>query len=295
MATFQEPINDNGFQDAGATIAEAAGVVSIPEFDKIAGNHPNGSGDVDFYELQLASDAGVNLELSGATTSLALFNSQGDILADTDDNIINFSGEAGETFFLKVGEELGEGELTTPAFEFYEIALNVNPPLPDGILDFFDKYVFGTENNDTLTGSSKDEILLGYGGNDVISGNSGNDTLNGGLGADTLYDGSGKDVFYYSKTSESKPGSGNRDSIGLNSGIDRIDLSAIDADINVSGDQAFDFIGTNKFTGGVGQVRYDAANNLIQVEIQGDNNTVVDMEIASHSNFSSLSASDFIL
>ena len=171
MTTFQEPTNDNGFQDAGATIADAAGVVLIPEFDKIAGNHPSGSGDIDFYELQLASDAGVNIELSGASTSLALFNSQGDVLANADNNTINFSGEAGETFFLKVGEELGEDEFTTPAVEEYEIALNLVP----NFLDVFDNFLkdrcrFGTENNDTLTGNSKDEVLVGYAGNDDISG-----------------------------------------------------------------------------------------------------------------------------
>ena len=82
----------------------------------------------------------------------------------------------------------------------------------------------------------------------------------------------------------------------MDAGIDKIDLSDINANLNSFGDRAFDFIGTNRFTAGsTGQVRYDASSNLIQVEVHGDGDTVVDMEIASHKDFSSLSKDDFIL
>ena len=43
MAVFQEGITN----DAGESIAEAAGIVSIPEFDRIEGVQFD-SGDVDF-------------------------------------------------------------------------------------------------------------------------------------------------------------------------------------------------------------------------------------------------------
>lgn len=294
MATFQES------GDAGATISEAAGVVSIPQFDKIEGSFPNSTGDVDFYEIKLETDVKVNAELSDANDPLALFDSQNNLLANGDDNRISFDGNAGDTLFLKVGRELEDDELAATVITPYEVTFDVKTDVP-------------TDQNDTLTGGSEDEVISGlkgddliYGGegkdslkgndgNDTIYGGEGNDILVGGKGTDILYDEAGNDVFYYSNINQSLPGN-LRDSVGMDVGEDRIDLKQIDANSNASGDRSFDFIGTSRFTAGsTGQVRYDPSNNLIQVEVGGDADTIVDMEIASHKDFSSLSAEDFVL
>lgn len=325
MAVFEEFQRGVRF-DAGESIAEAAGIVSIPEFDKIKGAKSDG-GDVDFYELQLDSDAKVNVELiKDRPELLALYNSQGNVISTSDNNTLNFAGEAGETFFLQLGKDLGSDAITTPASEKYEITLGVDTGAIEdikGIIDnLLDKSVFGTEKDDTLTGTGKNEFITGYGGDDLITGGGGADTiygndgrdslkgndgndiiyggegkdiLVGGKGSDILYDEGGNDIFYYSNVNQSLPGN-LKDSVGLDVGEDRIELSDIDADIKDSGDQSFDFIGTSRFTSGsTGQVRYDASKNLIQVELGGDGDTIVDMEIASHKDFSSLSSSDFIL
>lgn len=242
----------------------------------------------------MESNATVNIELFKNNESLTLFNDRGNPLDTSDNNVLNFSNKAGETFFLKLGNE---AEITTPVIDDYEIALNVvDTSIFDDIAGFInDLYVLGTKNDDTLIGSSKNEILLGYDGNDIIYGRDGDDTLTGGLGSDTLYDEAGNDIFYYSNVNQSLPGN-LKDSVGLDVGEDRIELSDINADIKDSGDQSFDFIGTSRFTSGsTGQVRYDASNNLIQVELGGDGDTIVDMEIASHKDFSSLSSRDFML
>ena len=170
----------------------------------------------------------------------------------------------------------------------------------------------GTNGNDTLTGTNNAEDLNGLEGNDIIYGGAGKDNLKGGDGNDTMYgeDGndylvggkgtdelygdSGDDIFYYSNVNQSLPGD-LKDSVGLDVGEDRIHIDDIDADLNDSGDQAFDFIGTSSFSGGMGQVRYNSSNDLIQVELGGDGDTIVDMEIESMKDFSSLSADDFIL
>ena len=153
---------------------------------------------------------------------------------------------------------------------------------------------YGGSGNDYLSGSSGNDYLSGSSGNDNLNGGSGHDTLVGGSGADILNDGSGNDIFRYFSVSESTRTS--RDRVSLDRGFDKIDLSWIDSNLNVAGNQAFDFIGSAAFNGrGNGQVRYDAANNLIQAEIQGDGNIIVDLEIQSSVNFSFLSASDFIL
>ena len=170
----------------------------------------------------------------------------------------------------------------------------------------------GTDGNDTLTGTNNAEVFNGLKGNDIIYGGAGNDSLKGdngndtmygedgndylvgGKGTDELYGDPGDDIFYYSNVNQSLPGN-LRDSVGLDVGEDRIDLSLIDADISESGNQSFDLIGTSRFSGGTGQVRYDSSNDLIQVELGGDGDTIVDMEIESMKDFSSLSADDFIL
>lgn len=294
MAVFQEP------GDAGATIDRAAGIVSIPEFDKIEGSFPNSTGDVDFYELRLETDARVNAELSDSNDPLALFDSQNNLLADGDDNKISFDGKAGDTFFLKVGRELEDGELAATVITPYEVTFDINTGIP-------------TDQNDTLTGTSASEVISGlkgddliYGGegkdslkgndgNDTIYGGNGNDILVGGKGTDILYDEGGNDIFYYSNVNQSLPGNF-KDRVGLDVGEDRIDLSFIDANLKDDGNQSFDFIGTNRFTAGsTGQVRYDPSNNLIQVEVGSDGDTIVDMEIGSIKDFSSLAAEDFIL
>ena len=152
----------------------------------------------------------------------------------------------------------------------------------------------GNSLDNRITGNLGNNVLRGRTGNDTLTGNGGNDILVGGAGADELKDGGGQDVFRYYDVSESTPTS--RDTIDLDPGFDIIDLSEIDPDPNDPGDQQFDFIGSAPFnSAGSGQVRFDAANNLIQAEIQGDGNITVDLEIQSSVNFTTLSASDFIL
>ena len=268
MAVFQETT------DAGSDIFSAAGIVSIPEFDKIEGVGSD-SVDVDVYELKFDKNETVNivnLDLPiGSLSPLKLLNEQGSVLSDND-NEINFSGEAGETVFLQVGEP---GEIGLQVLRPYEIALNIT-------------------TND-LTGTDGDDILTGTSNSETIRGLNGNDTLIGGQGSDRLIGEGGKDIFKYSDPNESQPGTNSRDNVSLNRGFDRIDLSEIDANLNLSGNQSFNFVGTSSFDGVSGQVRYDALDNVIQAEIQGDGNRTVDLEIQSSVGFSSLSASDFIL
>lgn len=161
----------------------------------------------------------------------------------------------------------------------------------DRIIDFDSSR---TSRNVLDGGSGDDELISGF-GDDTLRGGSGRDTLTGGRGADVLLDGAGDDIFRYTIVSDST--ATERDLIGLSRGFDIIDLSAIDASSTTSGDQAFSFIGSRSFINGafnssIGQVRYDAANNLIQARVGGSNAI---LEIESSENLTSLSAADFIL
>jgi Ca2+-binding RTX toxin-like protein len=57
----------------------------------------------------------------------------------------------------------------------------------------FDNVLFGTNANETLTGTEKDDLIRGWGGNDTIYGLAGNDCLKGDNGADMIWGGDGDD------------------------------------------------------------------------------------------------------
>lgn len=102
----------------------------------------------------------------------------------------------------------------------------------------------GLGGNDFLSGLAGNDQLLGGTGNDTLNGGTGNDTLNGGAGRDILIGGGGFDTFDYNAASDSLPGVANRDVITDFSGNgallgDRIDLSTIDANAFLLGNQAF--------------------------------------------------------
>ena len=94
-----------------------------------------------------------------------------------------------------------------------------------------------------------------------------------GKGADDLYGGSGNDLFVFKALSDSTYSSAGRDSIfDFNGNGDRINLSAIDANTKVTGNQAFKFIGTDSFHGKAGELRFikKASDTYIQGDVNGD-------------------------
>ena len=97
--------------------------------------------------------------------------------------------------------------------------------------------------------------IAGLGGNDTIIGSLLADRIIGGLGRDVLTGGDDADTFVFESTSHSGVGATRADHItDFVSGIDLIDLTAIDADTGVAGNQEFVFIGGDAFTGR-GQLR----------------------------------------
>jgi Ca2+-binding RTX toxin-like protein len=164
------------------------------------------------------------------------------------------------------------------------------------ILNF--ENVEGSQGSETIIGSAASNLLDGNSGNDTINGASGNDTLIGGLGTDRMTDGLGNDIYRYFSVTESNPGVGIRDILtDFTQVSDDIDLSPIDSNLSIAGNQAFDFIGMAAFNGGGnGQVRYFQAggNTIIQVDRQGDGNIIAEMEIQL-TGLIPLAATDFFL
>ncbi|MCX6178336.1 MAG: M10 family metallopeptidase C-terminal domain-containing protein [Chlorobiales bacterium] len=154
----------------------------------------------------------------------------------------------------------------------------------------------GNELDNIITGNSGNNILSGGAGNDSLFGDAGNDILIGGAGADTLTGGEGNDIFRYTSQSESGTTALTMDVItDFVSGKDKIDLSGIDANIKVSGNQAFSSfqfgIGPHSFTA-PGQLWFDTANGILY----GNTNSDPLPEFAiTLTGLHSLSASDIIM
>jgi Ca2+-binding RTX toxin-like protein len=108
--------------------------------------------------------------------------------------------------------------------------------------------LFGSQANDSLKGDAGANTLQGAGGADTLAGGFGKDALSGGAGADR---------FAFTAVGDSVVGA-NADVVTdfSQAQADKIELTAIDADIAVAGDQAFSFIGTALYTGVAGQLRY---------------------------------------
>ncbi len=118
--------------------------------------------------------------------------------------------------------------------------------------------IIGNGASNTLSGLDGNDQLNGGFGNDVLDGGSGDDLLIGGASADAFIGGLGADIFKYNSVNDSPAGVGRDVLIDFQGGAaigDRIDLSLIDANDLVVGNQPFTYIGSAAFTA-AGQLRY---------------------------------------
>jgi hypothetical protein len=154
--------------------------------------------------------------------------------------------------------------------------------------------VKGLDGNDRITTLGGEDTLIGGNGNDTLSSGAGNDLLRGGAGADILTGGVGSDLFDFNAASESK-GSAPDSVTDFARGSDKIDLSEMDSNAGVPGNQAFAFIGEAAFSGKVGQLRVDHSDvtkTVIYGDVNGD--AVGDFAIHVAGNLP-LNSGDFLL
>jgi hypothetical protein len=170
----------------------------------------------------------------------------------------------------------------------------------DGPTDLL--HIVGSAFADSLTGTGTTNKVFGQWGSDKIYGRSGADMLDGGRGrdllrgdrgADTLSGGAGADKFEYDRVIESNLAK--HDTIlDFAIGMDKIDLSTIDAVAGSGSNQRFTWIGSAEFSNVAGQLhqRADASGTVIEGDINGDG--VADIKILL-ANAANLQATDFIL
>lgn len=162
-------------------------------------------------------------------------------------------------------------------------------------------HLFGGGGNDNLYGGSGDDTLVGdndaipfsLNGVDTLYGGGGNDVLYGGGKADILTGGTGSDTFLFKvgfgAQNESKVGEA--DTITDFQVGDRIDVSQIDANANVAGNNAFTFSASPSTAAGTFFITTAEDGQHVFFNIDGG---AADMEIIVHSS-TALSVTDFIL
>ncbi|WFU66881.1 hypothetical protein [Bradyrhizobium brasilense] len=127
-----------------------------------------------------------------------------------------------------------------------------------------------------LIGSTAWNVLTGNSGNNTLSGALGNDTLIGKLGKDTLTGGGGLDKMVLETLADSGVAFSTRDVINTFAHGDKIDVSPIDANNTVAGNQPFTFV--DHFGHAAGQLQWDLTGisttgvkgYLVQGDVNGD-------------------------
>ena len=139
----------------------------------------------------------------------------------------------------------------------------------------------GETGDDGLTGGAGDDALFGGAGNDQLwagdgndglDGNDCNDLIIGGMGQDTLAGGAGADAFFFMAANESTAAARDRITDFSWADGDYIDLSRIDANTSVAGDQAFNFVNSFSKQAGQATLTYDAASktSTFSADVDGD-------------------------
>jgi Ca2+-binding RTX toxin-like protein len=139
-------------------------------------------------------------------------------------------------------------------------------------------------------------VIYGGAGADTLTGGGADDRISGGGLGDSLRGGGGADRFEYRDVSDSA-GAGTDAIRDFELGVDRIDLSAIDADPSATGDQAFSWLGGEAFTGKAGELRvfHDPAAGWWTVIGDVDGDMEADFQLFVATAGAAPAASDFLL
>lgn len=149
--------------------------------------------------------------------------------------------------------------------------------------------MFGGNGKDRLNGGYGDDRLFGGQGKDILNGGNGDDNLFGGPGPDKLIGGDGRDMFVFQSVGDSP--AGGIDTIwDFVSGVDLINLQAIDANATAAGDQAFSFIAGDPFSRTAGELGF--GSETLSADVDGDG--VADFQIYL-AGVTALAEGDFIL
>ncbi len=172
----------------------------------------------------------------------------------------------------------------------------------------------GAGNNDRMFGEDGDDALYGLEGNDLLDGGAGVDIIVGGLGTDTILGGAGADWMALGLNTAGTAGDGAADIVrflapsestltamdavvNFETGLDRLDLSAIDANTTLAGDQAFTLGALAAGQAGRLQITTPAGQGwtLVQADVDGDGAADLTVIVYGATGQAMLTAGDFVL
>jgi Ca2+-binding RTX toxin-like protein len=139
-------------------------------------------------------------------------------------------------------------------------------------------WLFGDAGHDEIRGGTGDDQTFGGADNDRIFGDDGQDRIVGGLARDTLWGGGDPDTFIFRTTKESVVGK-LRDIIRDFSSLDYVDVSAIDANSQKDGDQAFKWIGGKPFGHHAGEIHFRLG--ILSGDVNGDGKPDFDIDLGN--------------
>lgn len=152
----------------------------------------------------------------------------------------------------------------------------------------------GNSAANTLQSGAGDDTLLGGAGDDLLYAGAGSDRIVGGLGRDLLYGGANDaatDVFVFTAITDSAKGASRDVIFEFASGTDDVDLTGIDANTTLGGNQAFTWGAT---TAAANAVWYTVSGNsvLLRGDVNGDGIFDFEIQLAGTTTFT---ATDVVL
>lgn len=159
------------------------------------------------------------------------------------------------------------------------------------MFDGNDLFHGGRKYGDHIHGYKGNDKIFGYGGNDKLYGEQGNDILVGGMGQDVMYGDGGKDVFIFRSIKESPFKTPDTIMTFDHREGDKIDLRAIDADVTKKGNQAFDFIDKEPYSGEAGELRQ--VGGYFEADVNGDGRS--DFRVLHGKGLTYMHENDFLL
>lgn len=202
-----------------------------------------------------------NLTLTGSADINGVGNSLANILIGNGGKNVLTGGKGNDTYFVQTeGDKVVEKNKQGDDHVFSTVNFSLAGQYIEKLtLEGTAKYGVGNSLNNVITGNASNNVLSGGGGHDRIVGGKGADALTGGAGADR---------FLFTWIDDSTAAASDR--ITDLAAEDKIDLTGIDANATIDGNQGFRLV--DSFTGAAGEARwtYDAAAGMTYLWLNTD-------------------------
>nr|WP_295108326.1 hypothetical protein [uncultured Caulobacter sp.] len=154
----------------------------LPTDGTLVSGQINASNDRDWFRV--VSDGSPRLLVMHGVGGYEIYNADGssrESMSSSQPMVLQFLNLPVGTYFLNVGGAVYNAIATG------DYAVSLSPSAPG--------MTFGSDGDDTRTGTALADFLSGNGGNDILNGMGGNDVLDGGAGDDVLNGGDGSDLL----------------------------------------------------------------------------------------------------